>query len=94
MTDAVGRFCSSCGAEIAPGTRFCVACGAPSRFAARGSAWEGFRAQRGWLQVVAWIFLSLPMAVFWIWSGSGWHVAGKIAASTALVVAFTPFMFA
>ena len=36
-----------------------------------------------WIQVVAWMFFGLWLVLFWIWSGSGWHVTGKTAATVA-----------
>ena len=88
MTDRPD-FCTSCGAPFAPDAHFCGACGAARGVAADRSAWRGFRAQRVWVQAAAWLFLSLLMVMFWIWSGSGWHVAGKIAATVALLAAFS-----
>ena len=70
------------------------ACGTSAGSSANRSAWDDFRAQRGWVQFLAWFFLSLGMALFWIWSGSSWHIAGKIAATLGVVVVFLPFMFA
>jgi len=73
---------------------FCGACGTAAGSPVNRSAWDSFRAQRGWLQVVAWLLLAVPMALFWVWSGSGWHVAGKILATVGVLVVFLPFMFA
>jgi zinc ribbon protein len=88
------RYCTTCGSELAAGALFCGACGSALGSPVRRSAWASFRAEPGWLQIVAWAFVAVPMALFWVWSGSGWHVAGKIAATLAVVVALLPFMFA
>ena len=88
------NLCTSCGAVFAPEARFCGACGAARGVVADRSAWRGFRAQQVWVQVVAWLFLTGPMVMFWIWGGSGWHVAGKIAATVGLLALVFPFMFA
>jgi hypothetical protein len=87
------RYCSVCGSELAAGAMFCGACGTSAGSPANRSAWDDFRSQRGWVQVAAWLFLGGLMALFWVWSGSGWHVAGKIAVTLGMVVLFLPFMF-
>jgi len=39
-----------------------------------------------WIQVVAWMFFGLGVVLLWVWSGSGWHVTGKIAVTVGAPV--------
>ena len=85
-TDSQARSCISCGAEFASDACFCGVCGAARGAGASRSAWRGFRAQPVWIQVVAWMFFGLGVVLLWIWSGSGWHVTGKIAVTVGAPV--------
>lgn len=49
------------------------------------SLWRRFRSQRVWVQVVAWLFVSPIVLLLWIWSGTRWPAAGKIAATLVIV---------
>ena len=56
-------------------------------------AWRRFRANRGWVQALAWFFVGGALIEVYIWSGTGSAWYWKALASGALVILAIPFAF-